>query len=40
MTKPTTRFETRAGWRLEVIPLTFGRARIVHTDGVTLDAFW
>ena len=24
----------------EVIPLTFNRARIIHTDGVSVWSFW
>ena len=37
---PTERFHVREGWDLEVLPITFGRARIVHTDGVLIDTFW
>jgi hypothetical protein len=37
---PTERFEIRQGWKLELMPLTFGRARICHTDGVLIDTFW
>ena len=37
---PTTRFEVRSGWRLEVLPLILGRGQIVHTDGERIDAFW
>ena len=27
-------------WRIEVHPLTFGRARIVVTDGFSIAEFW
>ncbi len=37
---PTERFEVRDGWYLEVLPLTFGRGQIIHTDGERIDAFW
>jgi hypothetical protein len=37
---PTSRFKVRDGWRLEIVPLTFGRARIIHTDGVFVQGFW
>lgn len=37
---PTERFVVQPGWRLEVIPLSFGRARITHTDGLFVDTFW
>jgi len=37
---PTERFEVRFGWRLEVTPLSFGRGRIVHTDGTMIEDFW
>jgi len=40
MPRPTKRFVPRDGWRLEVVPLTFGRGRIIHTDGVGVDEFW
>jgi hypothetical protein len=35
-----TRFVVRDGWRLEIIPLTYGRARIIHTDGIFVDEYW
>lgn len=28
------------GFRLEVHPLTFGRSRLVETDGVCVERFW
>lgn len=38
---PTKRFQLKEGWVFEVIPLTFARARIVHTDGVVnIMEFW
>ena len=38
---PTERFEPLDGWQFEVMPLTFGRGRIVHTDGrVSIAEFW
>jgi len=37
---PAERFQIREGWQLEVTPLTLGRARIIHTDGVSVDDFW
>lgn len=30
----------RPGWRYEITPLTFGRGRIIHTDGMGVDDFW
>jgi hypothetical protein len=40
MPKPTTRFRVREGWKLDVIPLTLNRARIIHTNGEDIDFFW
>lgn len=37
---PTQRFKVRKGWRLDILPLFGSRARIVHTDGVSIDEFW
>jgi hypothetical protein len=38
---PTERFKPKKGWHLEVLPLTYGRGRIVHTDGrLSIDEFW
>lgn len=37
---PTRRFVPSPGCRLEVEPLTFGRGRIVSTDGISVEAFW
>lgn len=37
---PRERFTVREGWRLEVLPLSFARGRIVHTDGEWINAFW
>lgn len=31
---------TRSGWRYEIMPLTYGRARIILTDGRTVDDGW
>lgn len=30
----------RPGWRWELAPLTFNRARLVHTDGEIVDEFY
>jgi len=32
--------KNRPGWYYEVIDLTFGRCRIIHTDGFSVDDFW
>ena len=32
--------KSRPGWYYEVLDLTFGRCRIVYTDGITVDDFW
>lgn len=29
-----------ATWRYELMPLTFGRMRIIWTDSFSVDAFW
>lgn len=31
---------TAAGWYYEIMPLTFGRGRIVLTDGSFVDELW
>ena len=28
------------GWHVEVVPLTFGRARIIVTDGTGISDSW
>ncbi len=30
----------REGWWAEIIPLTYGRARITVTDGALVEAAW
>jgi hypothetical protein len=42
MPRPTERAQLRqeTRWRWEVLPLLQGRARIVTTDGVSVDQFW
>ena len=27
-------------WHYEVIPLTFGRSRLIWTDGLNVQEFW
>lgn len=34
------RYELQPGFRFEIMALTFGRARIVATDGVMVSEFW
>ena len=35
-----TALSDREGWHYEVVELTFGRSRIIHTDGISVDDFW
>ncbi len=37
MTKP---HPTRQGFWFEIWPMTYGKGRIVETDGVTVDSSW
>lgn len=30
----------RDGWRYEIMPLTFGRGRIIWTDGLFVEEGW
>jgi hypothetical protein len=32
--------EIRPGWWAEIVPLTFGRARIIVTDGTFIENGW
>lgn len=37
---PTERATLPPDWHWEIMPLTFGRARIVATDGACIGNFW
>ena len=35
-----TRFKLPEGWHFEISSLTFGRGRIMATDGFSVEDFW
>ena len=37
---PTDRFVVQEGFWIEAEHLAFGRARLIHTDGVNIETFW
>ncbi len=37
---PSKRHQLPDGWCYEILPLAFGRGRIVATDGTFINDFW
>ncbi len=37
---PDTRVDVPDGWRTEILPLSFSRARVIVTDGLSISHFW
>ena len=37
---PTERFQSRPGHKLSILPLSFGRARIISGDASFIETLW